>query len=286
MFLAILLVASLLLTGVGAQVEPAQADDLPAILHSTLTCYSPLPGIAPTPIPQPPTTSSGQHVAVPSYFYPNYPDPLWSKMEAGTPTVGMAVINPDSGPNHWFNQDYADQVASSRSAGLIILGYVSTNYAGRTVQDVECEIDQYYSWYGVDGIFFDEASKNPKDVPYYREIYDYVKAKEGKRQVVINPGTQTDAAYMTVADIIVNFEGTYASYISDYHQPDWVSHAPAESFWHLVYKAPTAADMQNAVAISKDRNAGWVYITDDVPNQWDTLPSYWSDLLQQVETQP
>lgn len=37
--------------------------------------------------------------------------------------------------------------------------------------------------------------------------------------------------------------------------------------------------MQQAMALSKVRRAGWVYVTpDDLPNPWDTLPSeaYWT----------
>jgi hypothetical protein len=44
--------------------------------------------------------------------------------------------------------------------------------------------------------------------------------------------------------------------------------------------------MKNAVSLSKQRNAGWVYVTPDtMPNPWDTLPEepYWSQMLQAVE---
>jgi hypothetical protein len=37
--------------------------------------------------------------------------------------------------------------------------------------------------------------------------------------------------------------------------------------------------MQTAVSLSKQRSAGWIYVTpDDLPNPWDTLPldPYWS----------
>jgi hypothetical protein len=42
--------------------------------------------------------------------------------------------------------------------------------------------------------------------------------------------------------------------------------------------------MRNAIRLSKQRNAGWIYVTDDaLPNRWDRLPgestnstTYWS----------
>lgn len=43
------------------------------------------------------------------------------------------------------------------------------------------------------------------------------------------------------------------------------------------------SDMSNAIALSEQRDAGWVYVTDDGgSNPYDTLPSYWSSELSQV----
>jgi len=43
--------------------------------------------------------------------------------------------------------------------------------------------------------------------------------------------------------------------------------------------------MTQAIAWSKQRHAGWVYVTNDnLPNPWDTLPSdpYWSNELNAI----
>jgi hypothetical protein len=99
---------------------------------------------------------------------------------------------------------------------------------------------------------------------------------------VINPGTETDEEYLTTADIIVTFEGPYESYAAlQFPATRWEWSYPADRFWHLVH-ATAAADMPDAVALSQQRNVGWVYVTPDaLPNPWDTLPpaSYWSGLL-------
>lgn len=318
--LAGLFVASVLFTGVGPWVTRAQTtapDNLPPILHSILYgCTN-----------QTPATDLPQRVAVPSYFYPG---DRWTKLMGGVPTVGLAIINPGNGPGPSPDNDdvqnYVKQVATLRdqAPGLIILGYVYTDRGGRDPLDVMRDIDNHYNWYGVDGIFFDEASTNVSMAPYYQEIHDYVKGKTDKCVVVINPGTRTDPAYMTTADIIVNFEGYYSSYASDQSwedpDPDWERNFPAYRFWHMVHTTPEV-DMPNAIALSKQRHAGWVYVTPDLfkddpntteneiallcddPNTpenevddpatpdeevgelcdpWDTLPPYWSDLLQLV----
>jgi hypothetical protein len=121
-----------------------------------------------------PTPPSTQHVAVPSYFYPDTrpddDDPYWAQLAAGVGRgVGLAIINPDSGPGDSVNQDYVAQIALSQDAGLSVLGYVFTDYGRRSSAEVNDDVDDYYRWYGVDGIFFDEASTDdaPPMVAYY-----------------------------------------------------------------------------------------------------------------------
>jgi len=161
---------------------------------------------------------------------------------------------------------------------------VSTAYANtapdhsRTVAAVEADIDKFYEWYGVDGIFLDEASTDCQHAvsptSYYNEVYQHVKAKGGGAVVAINPGTQTNECYMSVSDVVVNFEGTHEKYVSSYSAPDWVEGYDPGRFWHLVYASPDAATMKQDVTLSNGRNAGLIYVTpDDLPNPWDTLPS-------------
>ncbi len=218
-----------------------------------------------------------QKMAVPSYFYPGA---KWTQMEEAVPKVGLTIINPNSGPGDASDQAYVDQVKKSQAAGLTVLGYVHTSYGARDAAAVRAEVDKYYSWYGVDGIFFDEVSTDcSKATSYYADLHTYVKAKAAPSKVVINPGTQTNECYMSVADIVVNFEGSYKSYVSNYSAPSWVSKYSPDRFWHLVYSTSTTKALDRAMSLSKSRGAGWVYVTPDgLPNPWDTLPtgSYWS----------
>lgn len=57
--------------------------------------------------------------------------------------------------------------------------------------------------------------------------------------------------------------------------------------WHLVYGAPDRVSMANAIALSKQRNARYVYVTNGILNPhrrihpWDTIPPgpYWESEL-------
>ena len=228
-------------------------------------------------------TAANQSIAVPSYFYPGA---QWTQMERASATVGVAIINPMNGPGKTADPAYADQVRKSREAGLQVLGYVYTGYGTRSASEVKADVDRYYSWYGVDGIFFDEASTDCQHAnSYYAELYGHVKAKGSGSKVILNPGTQTRECYMAVSDVVLTFEGSYKSYTSSYSAPAWVSDYSPSRFWHVIYSTSTTRAMERAVTLSKNRGAGWVYVTPDVlPNPWDTLPtgSYWSKELAAV----
>jgi spherulation-specific family 4 protein len=105
--------------------------------------------------------------------------------------------------------------------------------------------------------------------------------------VGINPGTGTEECYTGAANAIVIFENTYQVY-QDWTPPAWVSRYPSGLFWHLVHAAPTRVEMRRAVALSKQRRAGFVYVTDDTIDEtgspWNALPplAYWQDELHQI----
>lgn len=226
-----------------------------------------------------------QSIAVPAYFYPSFPDPVWTQMQSAVPPVALAVMNPASGPGVASDPNYVAQIAAARAAGIIVLGYVYSSYATRSAAAVQADIDTYYALYPVDGIFIDEAANSCTDQPYYAALDAYVKSKGGLGRTVINPGINTPECFITAADIILNFEGSFTAYQS--WAPDgWETNYDPSHFWHLVYDT-SLAQMPSAVLLSQSHGAGYVYVTnDDLPNPWDTLPpaGYWAS--EQTYVQP
>jgi len=234
------------------------------------------PSTAPPP-PPPPAPSGGQHVAVPSYFYPGT---YWSQLGAGAPTVGLAVVNPNSGPGAAPDPNYVAQVSQTRALGITVVGYVDTAYGSRSLATVEADVDKQYQWYGVDGIFFDQVPSDCAEISYYQALADYVRAKTGTHEVVLNPGASTGECFMSASDVLITFEDTYANYVG-WQLSGWETKYPASRFWQLVIDT-SQTDLPNAIALSRSRNIGWVYVTPDtLPNPWDTLPgpTYWSQEL-------
>src|SRR5687767_14386752 len=103
---------------------------------------------------QPVTAPAPQAISIRSYFHPRTQAELWAQANSAHPTVRQVIINPNSGPGSSPDPDYAKQVKESQAAGLRVLGYVATDYGANLEATVREEVNHYYLWYGVDGIFF------------------------------------------------------------------------------------------------------------------------------------
>ncbi len=160
-------------------------------------------------------------------------------------------MNPASGPGGAADPHYGNQVAATRSAGVQVIGYMYSSFAARDISLVKADIDARYAWYEVDGIFIDEASNDCADASCYAELDSYMKARGDAGTTVINPGTNTPECYAATADILLNFEGSYASY-QGWSPSGWEAGYDPGRFWHLVYAAAKgsvpAADASTTVA--------------------------------------
>ena len=228
-----------------------------------------------------PPTHAGlcQSIAIPAYFYPG---PLWTTARLGAPRIGTMIMNPASGVGSQPDANYVAAVKAAQVAGIKVLGYVATAYGNvalRPLAGILAEIDLYKQWYAVDGIFLDETASALADLPYYRAIARHIRSASGGF-VMLNPGVFPDQGYVKLADTTVVFENTYASYTAAWTAPTWLYKYPAGKFTHLVHATPGTTAMADALRLSAARNAGNIYVTDDVlPNPWDTLPGYWAALL-------
>ncbi|MBT2234521.1 spherulation-specific family 4 protein [Nonomuraea sp. NEAU-A123] len=242
-----------------------------------------------------------QEIAIPTYFYPGG-DSLayWNQLTTASSKPSIAVANVLNGPTNRKNDDYASVLATTHSAGVKVIGYVDTGYFGTTGlktrlgstaaadwrAQIQTDIGRWYEFYGsnIDGIFFDQAQKDcgPTTgsetwVNLYRESSAYVKKYHPGAITIHNPGIAPAACYADSADILVTFEGDYATYLNppaERQQAAWEAAYDPKRIWHLVYDAPDATAVAAAVAKSKANNAGYIYVTNDVmANPWDVLPS-------------
>ncbi|MFF7254118.1 spherulation-specific family 4 protein [Streptomyces microflavus] len=254
---------------------------------------------SPSAADAPPKASAPvQKVSVPAYFYPGA---TWDQLVGAGNRVGLAIANPFNGPGTGDPQ-YTRAIQRARTAGMTVIGYVATGYFGTTgittrngstdpaewMRQIKGDVDTWYRLYGsagVGGIFFDEAlsrcGAGNADVNRYIELRAYVEQRHGAASTVVdNPGTGVEECYTAAADTLVTFEGNDTSYRT--HRPQgWEARVPADRIWHMVYASPDESTLRTAMSLSKQRNAGHVYVTPDTiadGNPWDTLPpaSYWA----------
>jgi len=238
-----------------------------------------------------------------SYIDPTTDGPDWDRLIGSTVgKVGIVVVNVSSGPGDGPDPAWTSVIQREHATGTKVLGYVDTGYFGTTglrtrlgstseadwTSQIEQDVNAWYAFYGsgIDGIFFDEGqdacgptSGSNAWVDLYSRSNAYVKANHPGAMTAINPGRVVPRCYENAGDVLVTFEGSYDTYVSHYTPLSW---NPVDPFkiWHLIYGASTQADMEKAVSLSKRREAGYVYVTDDVqPDPYDTLPSlsYWAD---------
>lgn len=224
--------------------------------------------------PKSQATSSCQDVVVPAYFYPGAE---WTRADNSRPTPTIMILDiTGSGAGRSPDRMYQAAVTRARAAGMRIMGYSTTSYAQRAATAVEADIRNYKSWYGVTDIFLDEVSSSTAQIAYYRHLADYAHSVNPGSMVMLNPGTYPNRQYMSVGDVVMVYENTYANFLG-VQVPKWAHDYPAAKFAYTIY-ATSSSQMANAISLSQRRRAGYVYVTDGTGSDpYDSLPSYWSN---------
>ena len=217
-------------------------------------------------------------MAVPAYFDP--PSPEWQRLIAGAPSIGMIVFNPESGPGTAADPAYTQVIAQAQAAGIVMVGYVATAYGARPEADVIADINRYYDFYALSGIYFAEGPMEndctAMEAMYHR-MSDAVRARDSRAYLAV--GTRFCPTYITFFDMMVQFARNWPEYQTDYTPPSWMPANSPQRFVHFVHSVPpgeASAALSRAVA----NGAGWVFITDEGdPNPWSVLPSYFNEEL-------
>ena len=143
---------------------------------------------------------------------------------------------------------------------------------------MKTEIDRWKMFYPtLQGIFFDEQSNKAEHVSYYRDLSQYAKS-QGLSYTVGNPGSDTAESFVGAMDMMLVYESDGIPPLS--RLQGWhANHAPA-NFGIIPY----AAAMDATFVREARKYVGYIYLqNDDLPNPWDTLPSYFDDLLDALE---
>jgi hypothetical protein len=213
-----------------------------------------------------------QNLFVPAFFYPAS---TWEQATGSRPAPRVMILDISGlGAGSEPLAHFRAVVRQAQAAGVTVLGYSSTALGERPIAQVEADVRNYRAWYGVTGVFLDEVQGVASQLSYYQDLAGYIHRTDPGSEIWINPGSYPDQVYMSVANVVMSFEGTYAQYRTD-QVPAWARKYPASRFAHTIHSTPQAR-LASAVALARSRNAGYVYITDGSgANPYDGLPSYW-----------
>lgn len=220
-----------------------------------------------------------QQLFVPAFFSPG---PEWSAVAASSPVPATMILDITSlGAGTAPIPAFQSAVARMRAKGITVLGYSTTSYGQRSVAQVEQDVRNYKAWYGVTGVFLDQASSSAAQLPYYRALNDYVHRVDPGAPIWLNPGTYPARSYMSLGDVVMAFEGPYSSF-AGLRVPAWASDYSASRFAFVIYDAADG-HLSGSIWLAKHRRGGNLYITDGTGgNPYSSLPSYWTSEVAQV----
>jgi Spherulation-specific family 4 len=222
------------------------------------------------------TNNAGSYcpeLVVPAYFYSSS---VWAQAYGSDPAPKDMILDVSGlGAGDAPDSHFTSLVSAARAKGVTVLGYISTVDGQRPLSQVEQEVRNYKAWYGVTSIFLDRVSGQQPQLSYYQQVASYIHGYNPGSSVWMNPGIYPDQAYMSIGDVVMVFEGTYAQYVSA-QVPSWADGYPASKFAQTIYDTPDSS-LADALKLAQSRKAGHVYITDaSGDNPYDVLPSYWT----------
>src|SRR5487761_947574 len=228
------------------------------------------------------TSTSSTGVIIPLYTYPG---PTWNEViqtKLANPSVPIrAIINPNNGPGIVQDSNYTLGIDALRSAGIIVLGYVYTHYAQRSLVSVEADIHTYQKWYNISGIFFDEMSAVIGNENYYSTLSSYVKSL-GYVLTVGNPGENVPVSYIGTVNILNIYETQGLPLTSDL--ANWTGAYSKQNSAMMSYGV---GNINSTYEASTSSYGSWIDITNAaLPNPYDVLSSYFASEVAALNTAP
>jgi hypothetical protein len=218
-------------------------------------------------------------LAIPLYTYPCFTTTqcTWTAViqaRQAYPSVPLlAVINPNSGPGSSKDSNYVQGIKNLQAAGVVVLGYVWTDYGRVSLSKVEQQVSSYKNWYAVNGIFFDGMANVAGGENYYSTLNTYVKSL-GMTYTMGNPGTTTLKSYICTMDSIIIYESAGTPSLSYLASATFYPSYSKSNFGFVSYSVPS---LDTSFEVSSTTYVQWLYITDaGLPNPYDKLPSYFT----------
>lgn len=234
-----------------------------------------------------------------TYFWPDYYDDgkpgktsKWAQILKFAGSLGIVILNHNSGNWDEFNEDFKKQAALALAAGAKrAVFYVKTQYLAATlpagdpgrnnVPNVDKYTESYIlgqiekarTQYGdvCQGVFLDEAingwGTQAGRVPAYKSLIDKIRAKYGKDfLVVINSGSNISEDMCRLDfDVCMMFEKDATAFLNEDPGtpilPDHMKAYPSTRWWAVVHGV-TSENYQRVFDKADNLGIAHLYITD------------------------
>jgi hypothetical protein len=221
----------------------------------------------------------------------SYLGPTWTQIiqiHKDFPNVPiLAAINPSNGPGAFLDRNFLAGVQSLQNAGIGVLGYTTTGYGNKNLSALEATSSQYWSWYHVDGMIYDQMPNWDYNSPngswyyhgpdgtylpqYFSSLTSYDKSL-GMTLTVGNPGADVPPSFIGTVDTIVIYESPGAPNLS--FLDGWHTSYPKSNFAIIAY---AVSPYSQAYVQSASQYLGYIFLTDGI--YIGDLPSYLNTTL-------
>lgn len=200
--------------------------------------------------------------------------------------IAVVVNVSGTGAGTSTNSSWNTLINRLRTAGIIVLGWVDTNFAAVSEANVQAAIDSWVSFYPqIDGIFFQSMSNQTANQTYYDNLHNYVRFTKGLSTTCGNAKTTVPTGFLNggTTDVVIVWDGSGLDPVdSTYSQYNAMEN---NTLGVSAFGVPSL----NTTWISQmAQYVGWVYMTSDSGSgaaPYDTLPGYFTQLVEAVETQ-
>jgi|GEM_PF-4629760 len=221
-------------------------------------------------------------IEIPAYYGPGT---AMDKTIAAAGAVKIMVANVNSGPGgSTADPSWASAINQAKAAGIRVMGYVDTAFGNDAEASVKAEVDQWKKLYGVTDIMFDDTwQADTGKISYYQDLTNYVHQQTPGAIDKDNAGDVEPEAYVTTADILGIFEGSYSKY-QQWTPPSWIHKYPSSKFMEELYSVPDASALPAIFSLFQKNNAGYIMLTDS-NNPWNEFSSdaFWSAFISTVK---
>ena len=189
----------------------------------------------------------------------------------------MGIVNPCSGPGECPIGAIDKGIKALKAAGVALIGYVPTGWGNVPPQKAKAMVEDYFRWYDIDGIFFDEMSNRPGMEEYYRGLASFARS-QGASTAVGNPGLPLPTSYSGIFDVNVVSEAPRLVPPSSFAST--TSRAPPESVAAIMYSVHALNQAYVRLMMEAFR---YVYVTErGAPDRYSALPGYFANLVDMV----